>query len=300
MTSVFPNVHPSLSPAIAPEQHASPSALRAESSRLRVGVFDSGVGGLSVLHALRRALPRAELRYVADAAHAPYGDRSPQEIRDRTERLADHFREQGTDLMVIACNTATAEGVATLRARHPHWPLVGVEPGIKPAAALSRARRIGVLATTRTLSSQKFRDLARAHAGDCQLLLQPCPGLADAIERGDLDDPTLRALVDRYCAPLREAGVDVAVLGCTHYPFARPLIEAALPGVQLVDTSEAVARQAARLAGALGDGDRASAPLASPSATPSLSLASTGPTEALQRAARHWLGIDQPVAHCPA
>ena len=281
-----------------PSHAAAPSALRHTARQLQIGVFDSGVGGLSVLRALRQAMPHAALHYVADAAHAPYGDRHPDVLRERSERIADHFRAAGMDLMVIACNTATAHGAAHLRARHPHWPLVGVEPGIKPANAHSRAKRIGVMATTRTLASDKFRALAQAHAGDCALLLQPCPGLADAIERGDLSDPTLQALVEKYTAPLREAGVDVVVLGCTHYPFARPLIESALPGVHLVDTSEAVARQAARLATPLetaaGDAD---SPRIAAAPAGIVTLASTGATEALARAAKHWLGLDIDVAH---
>ena len=133
---------------------------------------------------------------------------------------------------------------------------MGVEPGVKPAVALSAARRIGVLATTRTLASEKFRRLAEAHADGATLVLQPCPGLADAIEAADAQGSGLDVLVERYCAPLRDAGVDVAVLGCTHYVFARALFERALPGVQLVDTAEAIARQTARFADELVDAAR--------------------------------------------
>ncbi|HEY9028857.1 MAG TPA: glutamate racemase, partial [Burkholderiaceae bacterium] len=200
-----PDTSPSPSPAAQP---------------LRVGIFDSGVGGLSVMRAVRAQLPQAELLYAADTAHAPYGDRSEGFIAARSERIAAFLRRQGAQLVVVACNTATAAAVAALRAASPELPIVGVEPGIKPAVAASRAGRVGVLATTRTLASEKFRKLAQAHAGDARLTLQACPGLADAIEGADAQGSGLDALVERYCAPLRGAGVDVAVLGCTHYVFA--------------------------------------------------------------------------------
>lgn len=225
--------------------HVSSSA---SPQAVRIGIFDSGVGGLSVLQAIRARLPHAELLYAADSAHAPYGDRSEDFLCDRSERIARFLCDQGAQMIVVACNTATAAAVARLRATWAAMPVVGVEPGVKPAVALSAARRIGVLATTRTLASEKFRRLAEAHADGATLVLQPCPGLADAIESADAQGSGIAELVDRYCAPLRDAGVDVAVLGCTHYPFARALFERALPGVQLVDTAEAIARQTARFA----------------------------------------------------
>ena len=197
---------------------------------VRIGIFDSGVGGLSVMQAIRARLPHAELLYAADTAHAPYGDRSEAFLCDRSERIARFLCDQGAQMIVVACNTATAAAVARLRAASPTLAVVGVEPGVKPAVALSAARRIGVLATTRTLASEKFRKLAEAHADGATLVLQPCPGLADAIETADAQGSGLDALVERYSAPLRAAGVDVAVLGCTHYVFARELFERALPG----------------------------------------------------------------------
>lgn len=249
----------------------------------RIGIFDSGVGGLSVLKAIRAQLPAAELLYAADTGHVPYGDRSEPFIIDRSERIVRFLREQGARIVVIACNTATAAAVASLRAAAPELPLVGVEPGIKPAVAVSRARRVGVLATTRTLASEKFRRLAQAHADGATLVLQPCPGLADAIESADAHGNGLDALVERHCAPLRAAGVDVAVLGCTHYPFARDHFERALPGVALVDTADAVARQTARLAADIGT---SGVPL-----HPVRAWAS-GDRAHLQSFARRWLALD--------
>jgi glutamate racemase len=252
---------------------------------LRIGIFDSGVGGLSVMQAIRARLPRAELVYAADTAHVPYGDRSEAFICERSERISRFLVDQGAQIVVVACNTATAAAVAALRAASPALPLVGVEPGIKPAVALSASRRIGVLATTRTLSSEKFRRLAQAHADGATLVLQACPGLADAIENADAVGSGLDVLVDRYCAPLRDAGVDVAVLGCTHYPFARPLFERALPGVQLIDTADAVARQTARLATEID------AHVDDEAASPAPHAWSSGDPRVLAAFARRWLGL---------
>lgn len=222
----------------------------------RLGVFDSGLGGLSVLRALRRALPGASLLYAADSGHAPYGERDAAHVQARSARLAEHLRGQGAELLVIACNTATAVAAAALRDAHPGWPIVGVEPGLKPALAATRNGRVGVMATQATLASPKFArlvDATRAAVPAGGLLqLQACPGLAAAIEAGEPDAPAVQAEADRHAAPLRAAGVDTVVLGCTHYPFAAAALQAALgPGVVLVDTAEAVAREAARRCAAL-------------------------------------------------
>ncbi len=255
---------------------------------VRIGIFDSGVGGLSVMQAIRARLPHAELLYAADTAYAPYGDRSEEFLCDRSERIARFLCDQGAQMIVVACNTATAAAVARLRAASSTLPLVGVEPGVKPAVALSAARRIGVLATTRTLASEKFRRLAEAHADGATLVLQPCPGLADAIEAADAQGSGLDVLVERYCAPLRDAGVDVAVLGCTHYVFARDLFERALPGVRLVDTAEAIARQTARFAGELVDRGQAEA---IEDVEPPLRAWSSGSPHVLANFAQRWLDL---------
>jgi len=292
------------SPALPLSPSGALSSMAATAPQaLRVGIFDSGVGGLSVLRAIRAELPHAELLYAADTGHAPYGDRSEAFLRDRCERIARFLCDQGAQVIVVACNTATAAAGAALRAASPTLPLVGVEPGIKPAVALSASRRVGVLATTRTLASDKFRRLAQAHADGATLVLQPCPGLADAIEAADAAGSGLDVLVERYCAPLREAKVDVAVLGCTHYVFARALFERALPGVQLIDTADAVARQTARLAAELrqGRGDRDPARPASPAAPPpALRAWSSGTPTVLGAFARRWLALDVDVQdmHC--
>jgi len=253
---------------------------------VRIGIFDSGVGGLSVMQAVRARLPHAELLYAADTANAPYGDRTEEFLCDRSERIARFLCEQGAQMIVVACNTATAAAVARLRSTWPELPVVGVEPGVKPAVALSAAHRVGVLATTRTLASEKFRRLAEAHAAGAQLVLQPCPGLADAIESAD--DAAIDVLVQRYCAPLRDAGVDVAVLGCTHYVFARALFERALPGLQLVDTAAAIARQTARLADELVVRGQADADPARPAL---LRAWSSGSPHVLASFAQRWLGL---------
>lgn len=215
-----------------------------------IGVFDSGVGGLTVLAALRRALPSVPLHYVADSAHAPYGERSPAFIQERSLAVAQRLIEQGAEVLVMACNTATAHAADALRAAHPNLPIVGIEPGIKPAVALSAGGRIGVLATTATVSSPRFQALVQRHAQGRTIAAVAAAGVVAHIERGDLSSDALRKLVAQHVAPLREAQVDTVLLGCTHYPLIRPLWAEALgSGVRLVEVEDAVAQQAKRLWG---------------------------------------------------
>jgi glutamate racemase len=256
-------------------------------SRKRIGVFDSGVGGLSVLRELRRELPGHALHYVADSGHAPYGERDAAHVIDRSMRVVSHLVEHGAQAVVIACNTATAVAVSHLRAAWPQLPFIGVEPGIKPALALSRSRRIGVMATAATLSSEKFRRLVATHGAGQFIHLQACIGLAAAIERGELDAPDLLALIDTHCRPLREADVDTVVLGCTHYPFVQAAIQVALgPQVQIVDTAVAVARHAATLLVTSGAVQEPA------SRQPEVFLETTGDPAQLERFARRWLAFD--------
>ena len=215
--------------------------------RSPVGVFDSGLGGLSVLREMRALLPNEEMLYIADSAWCPYGGRSPEVIAERSSHLTEGLLEMGAKLVVVACNTATIAAVEHLRATYP-VRFVGMEPAIKPAVAATKRGLIGVLATGAALSGQKFLKLVETHAGGVRVITRPCPGLVERVEAGDLDGPETRALAGRYVAPLLAAGVDVIVLGCTHYPFLRPLIaELAGPEITLVDTGAAVARQVARV-----------------------------------------------------
>lgn len=256
----------------------------------RIGVFDSGVGGLSVLRALHRHLPRATLLYAADSGHAPYGERDPAFVLARSRALAAHLLEQGAQLLVVACNTATAAAIDTLRVEHPQWPLVGVEPGLKPAIALTRNRRIGVMATQATLASERFRRLVATHADGVSLHLQACSGLARAIESGAPDGDDVASLVAQHAAPLKAAGVDTVVLGCTHYPFAATRIAAELgPDVMLVDTADAVARRALRLATVLPAGGKPER----------ARLWTSGDPEHLRMVAARWLDFDTEVAALP-
>ncbi|MFT0517772.1 glutamate racemase [Pseudomonas faucium] len=213
-----------------------------------VGVMDSGVGGLSVLAEIQRLLPNESLRYVADCGHVPYGEKSPEYIRERCRRIAEFFRAQGAKALVLACNTATVAAAADLRERYPDWPLVCMEPAVKPAAAATRTGVVGVLATTGTLQSAKFAALLDRFASDVQVVTQPCPGLVELIETGDLDSAPLRQLLQGYVQPLLAAGCDTLILGCTHYPFLRPLLATMVPAdVAIIDTGAAVARQLQRL-----------------------------------------------------
>lgn len=219
-----------------------------------IGIFDSGIGGLSVLRHVRSHLPHEHLLYVADSGYAPYGDKPEQAIVARSLAIADFLLARGAKALVVACNTATAAAIGGLRARYPALPVVGVEPGLKPAAALTRSGTVGVLATEGTLASTKFtllREQTAALTG-VRFISQPCVGLADQVEKGELHSAATIMLIRRYVAPLIEQGADTLVLGCTHYPFVRRLIENATrsngaPPFPIVDTGEAVARQLLRL-----------------------------------------------------
>lgn len=213
-----------------------------------IAVFDSGVGGLSVLAEIQQLLPNESLLYFGDCGHIPYGEKTPEFIRQRCSVMAGFFREQGAKALVIACNTATVAGVADLRRDFPEWPIVGMEPAVKPAAAATRSGVVGVLATTGTLQSAKFAALLDRFATDVRVITQPCPGLVERIESGDLHSPELRALLKHYVDPLLANGCDTIILGCTHYPFLKPMLKSMIPdSISLIDTGAAVARQLQRL-----------------------------------------------------
>ncbi|MDH2917768.1 MAG: glutamate racemase [Sideroxydans sp.] len=211
-----------------------------------IGVFDSGVGGLSVLHHIRRTLPEARLIYVADSAHVPYGDKPAAYIEQRSHALARFLISQGADALVIACNTATAVAAASLRAQFS-LPIIGMEPAVKPAVAVSKSGVVGVLATTGTLESARFAALLERYGEEVEIITQGCPGLVEQVEQGDLHGAKTRELITRYTAPLLARGADTLILGCTHYPFLAPLIRELVGSeITLVDTGAAVARQLQR------------------------------------------------------
>lgn len=247
----------------------------------RIGVFDSGIGGLSVLRAVRQRLPGAHLTYIADSCHTPWGDRPAAWVAARCTQLAGWLIDDGADLVLVACNTATTQAIAALRARWPARPFVGVEPGIKPAVAASRNGRVVVMATSGTLRSARVRALVHAHAAGTRVLHLPCPGLADAIEAADADPQPLQAQLARVARAVQASGADTVVLGCTHYPLVADGLAALLgPDILLVDTADAVAQRVASLLPAPAAGAGAG----------SLRLLGTARPHLLQRAALCWLG----------
>ena len=208
-----------------------------------IGVFDSGVGGISVLRDIRALLPAEDLLYVADSGNCPYGNRPDSFIRERSVRISAWLIDQGVKAIVVACNTATAAAATTLRATFD-LPVIAMEPAIKPAAAATRSGVIGVLATANTARSKRLMSLIESFGRGVTVLTQPCPGLAEQVEAGDLYGPDTRGLLDRYLTPLLESGADTLVLGCTHYPFLRPLLrDMAGDDVAIIDSGMAVARR---------------------------------------------------------
>ncbi len=212
-----------------------------------IGVFDSGVGGLSVLHHIREALPDANLIYVADSGHVPYGDKSPAFIETRALTITRFLITQGAEAIVIACNTATAAAAHTLRVKYNKMPILAMEPAVKPAIAATQNGVVGVLATVGTLQSARFAALLEKYAGKkVRIETQGCPGLVEQVEHGELHGIYTRELVKRYTEPLLEKGADTLILGCTHYPFLAPLIHKVVgEHIKLIDTGAAVARHLA-------------------------------------------------------
>ena len=267
-----------------------------------VGVFDSGVGGLSILRALRAELPHEDFVYFADSGHAPYGERDEAHVIARSRAITGYLiAEYGIKALVIACNTATAAAVRLLRAEHPELPIIGVEPALKPAVTLSRTHRIGVMATRGTLRSAKFAALLESLSGQAEFVLQPCAGLAAAIEHQE--NSKVIALCDQYTMGMGAFGmqdgqIDTLVLGCTHYPFAGDLLRTRVgPDVHLIDTGEPVARHTHQLllTRHIPLQQAANLPGQSGNVTGHLTLVSSGQPEALQAAVRRWLGVDLAV-----
>ncbi|MGE5602193.1 MAG: glutamate racemase [Nitrososphaerales archaeon] len=214
----------------------------------RVGVFDSGVGGLSVVREMLVQMPGQPLVYLADQANAPYGQRSLEEIRALSDGITRFLLGQGCGVIVVACNTASAAALRCLRHKYPDIPFVGMEPAVKPAAERTHTRHVGVMATPATFQSELFASLVDRFGKEVTVHTQVCPDLVPLVEAGELETDRARDAVQRYVEPLVAAGVDELVLGCTHYPFLRPLIEeAAGPEIEVLDPAPAVARQAARV-----------------------------------------------------
>lgn len=212
-----------------------------------VGVFDSGVGGISVLKALVRELPGERFSYFGDSANAPYGDKSEAFVRKRSFEIAESFIVQGAKAIVIACNTATSAAAQDLRAAFANIPIIGIEPALKPAALDPACERILVMATRTTLDLDKFHALARAYGSESILFTQACPGLADAVETGELDSPHINRLLEELVGKYAQERIDGVVLGCTHYPFIRQNIAQVLGNVRFFDGNAGTARQLHRM-----------------------------------------------------
>lgn len=276
-----------------------------------IGVFDSGIGGLSVLQALRHELPHERFVYLADSANAPYGERGDAFVIPRTRTVAQYLQQHhGIKALVIACNTATAAAVEMLRHEMPELPLIGVEPALKPASLSSQTHQVGVIATRGTVGSQRFARLVTEHGGRAQFHVQACDGLARAIEQStelalplETSATETRALCALYINALGTFGVktgqiDTLVLGCTHYIFAKDDLRALLgPEVQLIDTGAPVARQTRRILAQRGSlqAEPENAPLNAIAGAAQIELMTTGRLEALQSAAQRWLDLP---SHC--
>lgn len=254
-----------------------------------LGIFDSGVGGLSVLREIHRQLPGEDLIYVADQAHVPYGSRSREEVFGFSDGIIRYLLKKQAKVVVIACNTASAVALADLRIKYPSIPFVGMEPAVKPAAAETNTGVVGVLATPATFQGDLYASTVERFAKGVKILQDTCPGLVRQIELGQIESAETREILQRALQPMIDEGVDEIVMGCTHYPFVIPLIKEIIgEGIEVIDPAPAVARQAGRLlreyeleSGGIADGN--------------LSFHTTGETGALERPLKILLGIESRV-----
>ncbi len=213
-----------------------------------IGIFDSGVGGLSVLRAIRARLPGEAVIYVADQGHVPYGPRTLEEVRGFSAEITRFLIAQGAKLIVVACNTASAAALHFLRQQFPEMPFVGMEPAVKPAAETTHSGVVGVIATPATFQGELYASVVERFAQGVTVLQDACPGLVAQIEAGDLEGPQTREILERALAPMLARGADTLVMGCTHYPFVIPLIQCiAGPAVRVIDPAPAIARQVERV-----------------------------------------------------
>ena len=213
-----------------------------------IGIFDSGVGGISVLRALRQQIPDESVLYFGDQGHIPYGPRAMEQIRQFSEAITRFLLEQGAKIIVVACNTASAAALQYLREIFPEVPFVGMEPAVKPAAERTHTGKVGVLATPATFQGALYASVVERFANGVELFQDTCPGLVQQIEQGNLEGPEVRRILEAALQPMLEKDIDTVVLGCTHYPFVIPLIQEIVgENVRVIDPAPAVARQTGRL-----------------------------------------------------
>lgn len=218
-----------------------------ESENRPIGVFDSGVGGISVLKELVAQLPHENFIFYGDSKHAPYGTKTLVEVQQLTCADAEYLMEQNVKALVVACNTATSAAIKILRSKYQNMPVIGIEPALKPAVMAGRHPRVLVMATPMTLREEKFRLLMREHEKEAEIISLPCPGLVEFVERGELESPGLERFLTELFAEYMEHPVDSVVLGCTHYPFVKKMIQKVLgSGVQIFDGGEGTAKETRR------------------------------------------------------
>lgn len=223
---------------------------------MKIGVFDSGLGGLTIVATMLSHLHGAQIIYIADTANAPYGEKTKKQILDYSVRITEYLIEQHhIDALVVACNTATSAAIAELRMNYPDLIIVGTEPGLKPAISHSLTKNVGVLATPATLEGEKYKALVQmlSEHYHVRVFEQPCPGLVQQIEAGETDTPTTLSMLERWLRPMRDAGVDTIVLGCTHYPLVKKAIQNVMQQrVTFVDSAEGVTKRLIHLLGEKG------------------------------------------------
>jgi glutamate racemase len=256
-----------------------------------IGVFDSGVGGLSVLREIHKLLPAVPVIYLADQAHVPYGPRPLEEVRQFSSEITSYLLSRGARLIVVACNAASAAALQHLRENFPDIPFVGMEPAVKPAAETTHSGVVGVLATPATFQGALYASVVERFAQGVKVMQDTCPGLVTQIEAGSLDSPITEAILRKALEPMLEEGIDTVVLGCTHYPFVIPQIQRIVgPAVRVIDPAPAIARQAGKLLtehGWLPPNSQAAKTI----------YTTTGPSSGLAEALRRLLQTDETVTH---